>query len=248
MSSRNLKLPHKSTLSEMMRGFIALIESQFQITYFSMGIWSSRELRADPSLMNMIRIIIKVVQDYAECGRDGSRLLLLWLRLVGYLDINSIDLPSLLNNNMIVKQAYMVTTMPTALASIYASFSINDGDSSTLHRLTILLHASQEETAPQNMMPVRVLVLNAGGIQNPDFPRVFYELCEQHYPQFVLVTETRLGGPQARRQRLSMPFPATSSLEPIGHFGGLWLLWNTTTFRCQLTYRTDTSLAAQLTL
>ncbi|OMP09517.1 cc-nbs-lrr resistance protein [Corchorus olitorius] len=96
-----------------------------------------------------------------------------------------------------VRQAYVVTTKPTALASIYANNRINDGDSSTVHRLTILLRASQEETTPQNLQPVRVLVLNAGGIQNPDFPQVFYELCEQHDPQFALVTETRLGGPQA---------------------------------------------------
>ncbi|OMO51600.1 protein HASTY 1 [Corchorus olitorius] len=68
------------------------------------------------------------------------------------------------------------------------------------------------------MQSLKILILNAGGVQHPDFLRIFSQLYNEHRPQEALVTETRLALAQVRHQRLSLDFPEPSILDPIGYF------------------------------
>ncbi|OMP13296.1 hypothetical protein COLO4_01921 [Corchorus olitorius] len=185
-------------MSDMIRGFVDLIECQFQITYSSERLRDSLELREDQSLIYIRHVILKVVRDYTPCGRDGSNLLMLWLRIIGYVNLDSIDLPSLLHNPIIlerlytrgiadysppqlcldqvfkhirlinstdrsfnldivgeVQQSFVVTTQPTALASLYTSFVIKDSNNSTVHNVKIVLRTPEGQDNPPMMQPLK---------------------------------------------------------------------------------------------
>ncbi|OMO54929.1 hypothetical protein COLO4_36305 [Corchorus olitorius] len=144
------------------------------------------------------------------------------------------------------KKGLLLTTAPTSIASLYTSFTLNDNDNSTLHKLSIVLHTICGESAPPDMHALRILIFNAGGVDNPTFLPIFSQLYNQHRPHFALATETRLAGTQAQNRRLSLEFPESSILDSIGYFGGLWLLSKLDIFTCQLMSRTNMSLSTQV--
>ncbi|OMO56277.1 hypothetical protein COLO4_35708 [Corchorus olitorius] len=218
-----------------MLGAIELVEAQFRISYPSNTLAASPEFRQDPSLINIIHIVLKVVQDYTPCGKYGSTLIMLWLDLIGNVDVDSICLPALVQHlNSTdryisfdimgeVKRALVLTTSPISMASLYTAFTLNHDEGSTdstLHKLIIALHKANEQAASPNMHVLRILIFNAGGVQNPAFLPVFSWLFNEHNPHMALVTETRLSGAQARHRRLSLDFPESSILDSIGYFGG----------------------------
>ncbi|OMO54928.1 Endonuclease/exonuclease/phosphatase [Corchorus olitorius] len=252
---------------------------------------SSNELRQNPSLVTIVKIILKFVEDYTPLGRDGCILLKLWLGVMGNFDIDSFNLPVILNDNFILEQlftrgaadywrprlslqdcyvdiidfkatervvdvdiageqrtGFIITSLPTLAATLYTSFNLNLDNHFTLHNLKLIIPSNPEQQPSQNMQPMIILILNAGGIRNPTFTRRFTQLCHQHNPHAVLVTETRVGGVDGRNHRMSMNFPFTTYLKPIGYFGGQWLLWNSNVFSCQLICHTDRLLLAKLSI
>ncbi|OMO70043.1 hypothetical protein CCACVL1_19126 [Corchorus capsularis] len=267
----------------MLNGFIN------QISYPSTRLASSNELRQDPSLVTIVKIILKFLEDYTPLGKDGSLLLKLWLGVMGNFDMDSFNLPTILNDNFVLEQLYtegatdywpprlslqdcykeiidldatervidmdivgehrlgfIITSPPTLAATLYTSFNLDLDDHSALHNLKLIVPTTPQQEQSQNMQPIKILILNAGGIRNPAFTPSFTHLCNHHNPHVALVTETRVGGVESRTHRMSMNFPYSSYLQPVGYFGGQWLLWNSNFFTCQLICRTDRSLVAKL--
>ncbi|OMO70044.1 hypothetical protein CCACVL1_19127 [Corchorus capsularis] len=77
MAGPIIELPLTDSLSEVMRGFIELIECQFQISYPTTGLAASPQIREHPALINIIKVIHKVVEQHTAEGRNGCRLLIL---------------------------------------------------------------------------------------------------------------------------------------------------------------------------
>ncbi|OMP08533.1 hypothetical protein COLO4_06379 [Corchorus olitorius] len=95
------------------------------------------------------------------------------------------------------------------MASFYIGFSVTNPNYSTLHSFGFRSNAIGQLAAFPNMQSIRVLIINAGGVLNPDFARAFAELRYQHDPHLALITETRLGGVEGRNLRLSMNMPVS---------------------------------------
>ncbi|OMO71718.1 hypothetical protein CCACVL1_18090 [Corchorus capsularis] len=81
---------------------------------------------------------------------------------------------------------------------------------------------------------MKILIFNAPGASNPEFIYTYAEICFEHFAGFVIITETRLTEPHSK----SMNFTASTSLEPMGHFGSSWFVWNTNRINFRIIART----------
>ncbi|OMP07943.1 hypothetical protein COLO4_06920 [Corchorus olitorius] len=146
------------------------------------------------------------------------------------------------------KAAYLITTPPTTLGSFYTGLTVDDSDKSTIYDSRLIVQTPDTPQAHHHMQPIRVLIINVDGVLNPDFRRVFAELSYKHNPHFALITETRLGRVEGREERLSLNMPVSSSVDPVGCFGGMWLLWNPDILTCHIIHRTTFSISAELNI
>ncbi|OMO66841.1 ATPase [Corchorus capsularis] len=101
-------MPPDSQLSESatMRAFITLIETQYNISFPSMPLEESTEIDLCPPLRRIIKLILKIVEEYTEYGSAGASLLKRWLGLTGPIHHNATDLVAMLNDAKILKHLY----------------------------------------------------------------------------------------------------------------------------------------------
>ncbi|OMO77910.1 hypothetical protein COLO4_24951 [Corchorus olitorius] len=174
------EFPPTETLSDMLNGFIELLQSQLQISYPSARLASSNELRQDPSLVTIVKIVLKFVEDYIPLGTAGS----LYTRGAAdywpprlslqdcYTEIIDFDATERVVDVDIVgehRMGFIITSPPTLVATLHTSFNLNLADHSTLHNLKLIVPTNPEQEPSRNMQPIKILILNAGGIQNPAF-------------------------------------------------------------------------------
>ncbi|OMO88426.1 hypothetical protein CCACVL1_08394 [Corchorus capsularis] len=106
MPTPTVEFSSRDTVSDMLNGFIELLQSQCQISYPPTRLASSNELRQDPSLVTIVKIILKFVEDYTPLGTNDSVLLRFWLGVMGNLDMDSFNVPVILNDDLILEQLY----------------------------------------------------------------------------------------------------------------------------------------------
>lgn len=73
---------------------------------------------------------------------------------------------------------------------------------------------------------MNIVIWNSRVVLKPRFQNHVRELTQNHNPALLVITETRLGGDRAKEITDSLPFEGAIHFETIGHFGGIWLLWN----------------------
>ncbi|KAL7211712.1 hypothetical protein ACSBR2_014549 [Camellia fascicularis] len=93
---------------------------------------------------------------------------------------------------------------------------------------------------------MKVLLWNCRGAANPHFRRHFHSLLEEHHPQLVVITKTRIGGDKDMTICKSLCFPNFHILEPIGFAGGIWLLWNGQEIHCDVISVTQQEIHAYI--
>ncbi|OMO77909.1 hypothetical protein COLO4_24950 [Corchorus olitorius] len=106
MAAQPIQFPTKSNLSATMHDFVELIEIQFQISYPSMPLAASPQFQQNPTLIDIIKIVLTVAHSYPPCGPSGVTLLGHWLGVMQAIDINSINLEALLEDQSILKELY----------------------------------------------------------------------------------------------------------------------------------------------
>ncbi|OMP03110.1 hypothetical protein CCACVL1_02557 [Corchorus capsularis] len=100
---------------------------------------------------------------------------------------------------------------------------------------------------PSPLHPLRVLILNARGANNPEFILTFVELTYDYNPDVFIVTEKRPTGEENLRARNSMGYTGYVSVDAIGYFGGLWFLWDQRKLRFRLISRSRNSITLDIT-
>lgn len=75
------------------------------------------------------------------------------------------------------------------------------------------------------MASLKILAWNTKGAANNDFRQTFHELDQKFKPNIALIFETRVGGPRVTQIIESLGFDCYVQVDPLGFFGGLWLLW-----------------------
>ncbi|OMO88268.1 hypothetical protein COLO4_20326 [Corchorus olitorius] len=149
------------------------------------------------------------------------------------------------------RKTYILTTPPIRQVWISEKISIDNSTYQTTHKLQFMSDTtpprytstnhhpteqlSYNHTSPP-LRPIKIIIFNATGAANPEFIYTYAEICFEHNPDFVIVTETRLRGSNSQ----SMNFTASTSLEPIGYFGGSWFLWNTDHMNFRIIANTQT--------
>ncbi|OMO86330.1 hypothetical protein COLO4_21234 [Corchorus olitorius] len=289
MAALPSQFPPKHSLPHIMQALVGLVENQFRLSYPTTSIRDSVEARRDPSLITIVRIVIKVAEAHPDCGHRGSILLRNWLLVPLGFNADPVDLQALLDNPSTLGQLYyrgkvslspprlalqqkilqtepldpmdrnvtititgeakkihIIRTQPTNIASISAAFDIYPPDHSTIHRVRLCLDRGNIVGEGAGGRSLTILILNVAGVGNPDFQNAFSDSCLRYQPHLVFVTETRSRGNEGRSTRNSMDFPSGIFLDPIGYFGGIWMLWNHQTLTAQVTHRTDCSVAVDL--
>ncbi|OMP12039.1 hypothetical protein COLO4_03500 [Corchorus olitorius] len=261
-----VKFDPKDRLSDIMRAIVDLIECHFQITYPTTRLAASPQLREDPMLINIVKVILKILEQCTTEGMAGCTVIRLWLGsfTVGELLITLPPQLALQQSFQEIrhmnppgrdvhleipgdeKKAYVISAAATFMPSCHISFGVDNACKNTIHSFRLISSPIPIEGPPPNMQPLRIVIINAGSVRNPDFSPTFAQLCDEFNPHLALVTETRVGGVEGRNQRLAVDFEASSSLNPDGYFEGTWFFWNPQLLGCQLMYHTDTSLSAEL--
>ncbi|OMP11327.1 hypothetical protein COLO4_03881 [Corchorus olitorius] len=225
-----------------MLGVVEVIESQFGITYPPPTLPAVPWLRHNPTLMNFAVVILKIVEEHTKDGPRNCIHLRLWLGLMGNFNYDAIILSDLLEDHTILKELYIRGIIDYSPPRLCIAQPFRE-----VQYMLILRGRRWPEPHP-HMQPMRVLIINAGGVQHPDFPVAFAQLNDQHNPHLVVVTETRVGGAEGGHKRLSMNFQESLFLDPAGFLGGMWLFWNSNLLTSQLMYQNDKSLSVELTL
>ncbi|GMP46214.1 hypothetical protein CsSME_00014459 [Camellia sinensis var. sinensis] len=91
---------------------------------------------------------------------------------------------------------------------------------------------------------MKVLLWNCQGAANPHFLRHFNNLMEDHHPQLVVITETRVGGIRGATLCKNLGFPKYHIVETHGFAGGIWLLWNDLEIHCDIIAQTQQEVHA----
>ncbi|KAI8005581.1 hypothetical protein LOK49_LG07G00813 [Camellia lanceoleosa] len=86
--------------------------------------------------------------------------------------------------------------------------------------------------------PMKVLLWNCRGAANPHFRRHFNNLMEDHRPQLVVLTETRVGGSRGTTLCQNLGFSKYHIVETHGFAGGIWLFWNDLEIHCDIIAQT----------
>ncbi|OMO53040.1 hypothetical protein CCACVL1_28927 [Corchorus capsularis] len=222
-----------------------------------MTLEESTEIDLCPPFRGIIKLILKIVEEYTEYGSAGASLFKRWLGLTGLIHHNATDLVAMLNDAQILKllyrrgiadlypprlslhqafdglviisptttltdvpiygeekKIYLIATPPLSKAWVSVSSTINSTDSSTNYDLQLLLDTTgvrfpniisrdydqfclyQEPCSIIRL--IKILIFNAAGVCNPAFTYMFAVTCVEQNPDFVLVTETRLGENEGR--------------------------------------------------
>ncbi|OMO96408.1 hypothetical protein CCACVL1_04974 [Corchorus capsularis] len=133
----------------------------------------------------------------------------------------------------------LAITHPNLGFRISASFRFEPFTKSPVHSIELVFKESEENSdggvsgspiaSPSDisaMIPLRLLVCNARGAGNTDFPEYIAHHYYNQRPHMTIFTETRLSGKNAKKIRNSLAFDRSVSLDASGFSGGLWLLWN----------------------
>ncbi|OMO62293.1 DNA helicase PIF1, ATP-dependent [Corchorus olitorius] len=142
---------------------------------------------------------------------------------------------------------YVLTTPPLRQFWISAKFTIDHSTNQTNHKLQFMIDTTLGKYASSSnqstlLRPIKLLIFNVAGAANPEFIYIYAETCFEYNPDFVIITETRLTGSHSQ----SMNFTASTSLEPIGYFGGSWFLWNDNHIKLHIIAKTQNMITFKI--
>ncbi|PKI46326.1 hypothetical protein CRG98_033302 [Punica granatum] len=95
-----------------------------------------------------------------------------------------------------------------------------------------------------NLFHMNMLVWNCRGVGNANFRHSLRDLVNNHHPDIVILTETRLSGDQATRVANTFPFDGFFCTETTGLFGGIWIMWRTDRVQLDITGSTEQEVHA----
>ena len=72
-----------------------------------------------------------------------------------------------------------------------------------------------------------------------------YELHRQHRPNILIIIEPRIAETRAQAVINTLPYDHFRRMDPIGFFGGIWLLWNESpSFKVEILTHSEYSIHA----
>ncbi|KAI7997893.1 hypothetical protein LOK49_LG10G00683 [Camellia lanceoleosa] len=77
-----------------------------------------------------------------------------------------------------------------------------------------------------NSMSMKLLIWNCKRAGNKVFKRTMKELVQTHKPFILVLMETKVELSSMGQFFNKMGFTASSHVDPMGHNGGIWVLWD----------------------
>ncbi|KAI7996682.1 hypothetical protein LOK49_LG10G00691 [Camellia lanceoleosa] len=77
-----------------------------------------------------------------------------------------------------------------------------------------------------NSMSMKLLICNCKRAGNKVFKRTIKELVQIHKPSILALMETKVELSSMGQFFNKMRFTASSHVDPVGHSGGIWVLWD----------------------
>ncbi|KAI7994725.1 hypothetical protein LOK49_LG11G01813 [Camellia lanceoleosa] len=94
-------------------------------------------------------------------------------------------------------------------------------------RSIVDLESNVSPTLP-SMDLLRILFWNCRGVGNNKFKRNLVELIKLHKPEILILMETKAAFSTMSNFFNSLGFTASSTVDPVGRMGGIWIVWDTT--------------------